>query len=88
MQGLPWPVKKAEPKVLALATHGIFTGHPDEIFKEDILQQIITTNTVPPFRLEHTPLKEKVTTLNVAPLFAEAIKRIHEGGSIVELLED
>lgn len=75
-------------KVLAIATHGIFTGKPDETLGEEALQQIITTNTIPPFRLEHTGIKEKVMTLNVAPLFAEAIKRLYEGGSIVELLED
>lgn len=80
--------KSGAKKVLALATHGIFTGKPDDTLGEEALLQIITTNTIPPFRLEHTRVKEKVTTLNVAPLFAEAIKRLHEGGSIVELLED
>jgi ribose-phosphate pyrophosphokinase len=75
-------------KVLALATHGIFTGNADDTLKEEALQQIFTTNTVPPFRLEHTRIKEKVTIINAAPLFAEAIKRLYEGGSIVELLED
>ena len=80
--------KSGAKKVLALATHGIFTGRPDETLQEDALQQIITTNTVQPFRLEHTRVKEKVTVLNAAPLFAEAIKRMQEGGSVTELLED
>jgi len=80
--------KAGAKKVFALSTHGIFTGRPDEIFQEDVLQQIITTNTIPPFRLEHTRVKEKVTVLNVAPFFAEAIKRMQEGGSITELLQD
>lgn len=80
--------KSGAKKVLALATHGIFTGKPDDTLGEEALQQIVTANTIPPFRLEHTRVKEKVSTLNVAPLFAEAIKRLHEGGSIVELLED
>jgi|ERR1017187_7849142 ribose-phosphate pyrophosphokinase len=80
--------KSGAKKVLALATHGIFTGRPDETLQEDVLQQIITTNTIPPFRLEHTRIKEKLTVLNVAPFFAEAIKRMQEGGSITELLQD
>jgi ribose-phosphate pyrophosphokinase len=75
-------------RVLALATHGIFTGNPEESLRHEALEQIITTNTIPPFRLEHTQVKEKVRTLDVAPLVAEAIKRIHEGSSIVELLND
>ena len=80
--------KSGAKKVLALATHGIFTGRPDETLQEEALQQIITTNSIPSFRIEHTRVKEKVTILNVAPLFAEAIKRMQEGGSIVDLLED
>jgi ribose-phosphate pyrophosphokinase len=80
--------KSGAKKVLALVTHGIFTGKPDETLQEEALQQIITTNSIPPFRIEHTRVKEKVTILNVAPLFAEAIKRMQEGGSIVDLLED
>lgn len=75
-------------KVLAVATHGIFTGEPDKILQEESLQQIIVTNTIPPFRLEHTQVKEKVKILNAAPLFAEAIKRMYEGGSVTELLQD
>lgn len=80
--------KAGAKKVLALATHGLFTGNPDETLGEDALKQIITTNTIPPFRLEQTKIKDKVTILNSAPVFAEAIKRIYEGGSIVELLEN
>lgn len=80
--------KSGAKKVLALATHGIFTGTPDETLQEEALQQIVTTNSIPPFRLEHKQVKEKVTTLNAASLFAEAIKRMQEGGSIVDLLED
>lgn len=75
-------------KVLAVATHGIFTGDPDKTLQEESLQQIIVTNTIPPFRLQHTQVKERVKVLNAAPLFAEAIKRISEGGSITELLQD
>lgn len=74
--------------VIALATHGLFTGQPDETLGQPALQKIIVTNTVPPFRLEHAGLKEKLTVLDVTPVFAEAIKRIAEGGSITELLEN
>ncbi len=75
-------------KVLAVATHGIFTGDPDKVLQEESLQQIIVTNTIPLFRLEDKKVKNKVTVLNVAPLFAGSIKRIYEGGSITGLLQD
>ena len=80
--------KSGANKVLALATHGVFAGKAGETLQEEALNQIVITNTIPPFRLERKPAMGKVTVLNAATLFAEAIKRIQEGGSIVELLED
>lgn len=74
--------------VLAMATHGMFTGKPDETLQGEALKGIITTNTIPPFRLENTRVKEKHTVLNAAPLFARAIERMHQGGSLTELLYD
>ncbi|HSQ43606.1 MAG TPA: ribose-phosphate pyrophosphokinase [Ginsengibacter sp.] len=75
-------------KVLALATHGLFTGTPDETLQKSPLDQTIVTNTIPPFRLDDTRTKEKVTVLNAAQLFAETIKRMEEGGSVTELFDD
>jgi len=79
--------KSGARKVVAMATHGIFTSNASETLREEALQQIITTNTVRPFRLEHSPVREKVISLNVAPQFAEAIKRMAEGDSVTELLQ-
>jgi len=79
--------KAGATKVLALATHGLFTGNPDETLMEPALAQIITTNTIPSFRLEHKRVKEKLTVLNAAALFAAAIKSMEEGGSVTGLLE-
>jgi ribose-phosphate pyrophosphokinase len=81
-------VKLGAKKVMAFATHGLFTGNPDETLLESPLDQIIVTNTIPPFRLEQKKVKERVTILDAAPLFAEVIKRMQEGGSVTELLED
>lgn len=74
--------------VIAAVTHGIFSGKAGEVLGDGHLQEIIITNTIPPFRLEQTEIKNKITVLNVAPLFAAAISRIHEGGSVTELLQD
>ncbi len=74
--------------VWALATHGIFTGNAGETLLEEALTHLITTNTIPAFRLRDSPAAQKLMVLNAAPLFAEAIRRIHEGGSIAELMEE
>jgi ribose-phosphate pyrophosphokinase len=74
--------------VIVAATHGLFCGKAPEVLRDELLQQIIVTNTVPPFRLEGTAVREKTTVLDVAPLFAQALKRMHESGSLTELLKD
>jgi ribose-phosphate pyrophosphokinase len=51
------------------------------------LDRIIVTDSVPPFRLSRQLIAKKLTVVSAAPLFAEAIRRIHAGGSMVELLQ-
>jgi ribose-phosphate pyrophosphokinase len=73
--------------VHAIATHGLFMGGAPEMFAEPALAQVIVTNSVPPLNVDRAKLGAKLTVLDVAPLFAEAIRRSHTGGSLVELLE-
>jgi ribose-phosphate pyrophosphokinase len=78
---------KGATRVLAAATHGIFVGRAPEVLAEPALAQVVITDTLPPFRLPPELLKDKVKVLEVAPLIAEAIRRLHSDGSLVELLE-
>jgi ribose-phosphate pyrophosphokinase len=72
--------------VHAVATHGLFVGEAATIlFGDPALEQVVVTNSVPPFRLGRLP--DQLVVLDVAPLFAEAIRRSHTGGSIAELLD-
>jgi ribose-phosphate pyrophosphokinase len=74
--------------VYAAATHGLFVGNAPEVLGDPALAQIVITNSVPPFRLGGGPAADKLVVLDVAPLFAAAIRRLHEGGSIDALLAD
>lgn len=74
--------------VYAAATHGLFVGDAARQLADPGLRQLVVTNSVPPFRLAQGPVTEKLVVLDVAPLVAEAIRRLHEGGSIAELLAD
>lgn len=69
------------------ATHGVFTGDSDAILATENLSSITITNSLPPWRLSGDRVWEKLTVIDAAPLVAEAIKRMHEGGSVVELME-
>ena len=73
--------------VYALAAHGLFVGEAGQALADPGLSKTFTTDTVPPFRLDQQTLRDHLEIVTAAPLFGEAIRRIHEGGSITELLE-
>jgi ribose-phosphate pyrophosphokinase len=73
--------------VYAAASHGAFVGKASAVLAHPALEKVVVTNTIPPFRLDPSMVNAKLVLLDAAALFAEAIKRIHTGESIVELLE-
>src|SRR5919106_2761446 len=75
-------------RVFAAATHGLFIGAAHEVVAAPSLESTVVTDTVPPFRLDPDLVAQKVVVLSAAPLFADAIKAIHTGGSIAALLGD
>jgi ribose-phosphate pyrophosphokinase len=74
-------------KVFAAASHGLFVGDAGQALGNAALEQVVVTDSVPPFRLAPEVKQSKLVILSVAPLFAEAIKRVHNGGSVVDLLQ-
>ncbi|HSH41723.1 MAG TPA: ribose-phosphate pyrophosphokinase [Arenicellales bacterium] len=73
--------------VEAFAAHGLFTGDAASVVADPRIRRITVTDTVPPFRLGDGGATESVEVVSAAPLFAEAIRRCHENGSLVDLLE-
>jgi ribose-phosphate pyrophosphokinase len=73
--------------VYGAASHGVFGSKSSQILSDPALDQIVVTNTIPPFRLDSDLVRRKLTVLDVAPLFAEAIRRVQTGESILELQE-
>lgn len=73
-------------KVYAAATHAAFIRDANEALAGEALDQVVVTNTITKTPLEAEAVLNKLKVLDVTPLFAEAIRRVHEGGSIVELL--
>ncbi|AJQ93267.1 ribose-phosphate diphosphokinase [Gynuella sunshinyii] len=65
--------------VHAAATHGVLCGPAIERIQNSGIESVITTNTV---TIDASKQTDKLTLLSVAPLFAEAIKRIHTGESV------
>jgi len=68
--------------VYACATHGVFTDNAMNVLNETALVETIVTNTIP---LPETCQNQRVRVISVAPLFAEAIMRIHKDLSLSTL---
>jgi len=75
-------------RVFAAASHGVFAGAAAEVLADPVLEKLLVADSIPPFRLPPAMLGRRVEVLDSAPLFAEAIRRLHSGGSLVELLQD
>jgi len=72
-------------RVIALVTHGLFMAGSAEVLADRAIDQIIITDTVPPFRLDYLAQNSKLVILPAAPLLAEAIRRLHEELSLTDL---
>jgi ribose-phosphate pyrophosphokinase len=73
--------------VIACATHGIFVGSANDIVADDVLERLIVTDTVPPFRIDPNIAARKLVVLDSASLFGQAIDCIHTGRSVEALTE-
>lgn len=70
-------------RIAIACTHGLFTGQAVErLHGQPDIAEIVTTNTVPLPPEKHLP---QMTVLSIAPLLAEAIRRIHNGESVSAL---
>jgi len=65
--------------VWAAVTHGLFTGNSEQVLASSPISKLLVANTVPPFRLSREIVDRKVEVLDAAPLFADAIGRLHAG---------
>jgi ribose-phosphate pyrophosphokinase len=78
--------KAGAKRVVALVTHGLFMRGSAEVLADPAIDRLDVTDTVPPFRLGTEAPPDKLTILPSAPLFANAIRRLHEGRSLADLL--
>ncbi|MDP2166708.1 MAG: ribose-phosphate pyrophosphokinase [Thermodesulfovibrionales bacterium] len=75
--------EKGARKVFAACTHAVLSGPAIERINDSAIEELIVADTVP---LDAKKEKcRKLTVLSIAPLLAEAIKRIHEESSISSL---
>ncbi|MBA2313873.1 MAG: ribose-phosphate pyrophosphokinase [Chloroflexi bacterium] len=66
-------------EIYACASHGVLSDPAVERIRDSSLREVVVTDSIPLPPSKRIP---KLTTLSVAPLIGEAIKRIHRGESV------
>ncbi|MGL4572947.1 MAG: ribose-phosphate diphosphokinase [Clostridium sp.] len=70
--------------VYACCTHGVLSGPAFERINDSAIEELVMLNTI---KLPEGVDKDKFKSISVAPLFAEAIKRIYDDEPISKLFE-
>jgi ribose-phosphate pyrophosphokinase len=78
-------VARGARSVTAVVTHGVFAEGSMERIDRSPIERLIATDSI---ETQPVELSEKVTLVSVAPLFAEAISRIHGRESISVLFKE
>ncbi len=78
-------VERGAKQVYAIVAHGVLSEGSVERIDASPIRKLFVTDTV-----ENQPVEfsEKIETVSVAPLFGEAIKRIHNRESISEMFDE
>ena len=69
-------------EVYACCTHGVLSGPAMERISDSPIKELVTLDTI---AIPEEKMIDKIKTISVAPLFAEAIRRIYCDGSVSEL---
>jgi ribose-phosphate pyrophosphokinase len=72
-------------EVLAAAAHGAFVPKASRLLAEAPIDRIAVLDHIPPSVLDPALVARKLVVLEGSALVAEAIRRMHEGGSLTEL---
>lgn len=70
--------------VSACATHAVLSGPARDRLRESPIERLVVTNSIPPKQVDELEMLEVV---NIAPLLAETIHRIHNFLSVSELFD-
>ena len=82
MQAVEAVKREGARRVLACAVHGVLSGPAIKRIQDSALEEVVITNSVP---LAREKANSKIHVLSVAPLIAEAVRRIHDEESVSTL---
>ena len=81
-QGAKALKERGAKEICACATHPVLSGPAFERIEQSLIDELVVLDTIviPPEKMS-----DKIKVLSVAPVFAEAIERIHENLSVSTL---
>lgn len=82
--GIDALIKLGAREVYASCTHAVLSGPALERIQNSSIKELVVLNTIP---LPSDKMVDKIKVLSVAPVFAEAIRRISEDVSVSPLFE-
>ena len=78
-------IKIGAKEVYACCTHAVLSGPAVERLQNSVIKELVFLNTI---KLDEAKTSEKFKVLSVAPVFAEAIRRIYEDISVSKLFDE
>jgi ribose-phosphate pyrophosphokinase len=78
-------IKIGAKEVYACCTHAVLSGPAVERLQNSVIKELVFLNTI---KLDEAKASEKFKVLSVAPVFAEAIRRIYEDISVSKLFDE
>lgn len=72
-------IQRGAKEVYACCTHAVLSGPAIDRLKNSLIKEVVVTDTIP---LSKDKMFDKITVLSIAPLFAEALRRIHSEHSV------
>ena len=74
-------------EIFAAAAHGAFVPEASRLLADAPIDRIAVLDHLPPFALDRALVEAKLTALETSAFVAEAIRRMHVGGSLSELCQ-
>ena len=71
-------------RVIALATHPLFSGPAADRLASSVIEQVVVTNTLP---IPPERRFDKLTVLTIAPILASALRAVFEDQSVSEIFQ-
>jgi ribose-phosphate pyrophosphokinase len=72
-------------RVIGIVTHGLFTQGAAAVIADPAIDRVVVADSVAPFRLDAVD-RNKIDTIPAAPLLADAIRRLHLGQALSDLM--